>query len=192
MTPIRSPSCGSGRSGSAASSSLLAHAGGILCDRERRTGRAVGRRQAALRQAARAGAALDARRAGDAGAARKSTARRPDGAGTPWRTGPAGGSRRGARPRARSAPRRGQQLGGLLHAHARQVVAERGVADLGVRALELAARGRDAARDVVEREVAGVLLLDDRDGVLEQAGAVADGGGSLNGHAWIRPDAPTG
>src|SRR3954452_8981073 len=62
-----------------------------------------------------------------------------------------------------------------LHPHAREVVAERRAPDLGVRALELAARGGDAARDVVEREVGGVLGLNDRGGVLEVAGAVADG-----------------
>ena len=77
-------------------------------------------------------------------------ARRRGGAGTPWRTAPAGGSRRAGRPRARSAPR-GEQLGRALHAHGREVLAERRVADLGVGALELAARGRDAAGDVVER-----------------------------------------
>ena len=76
-----------------------------------------------------------------------------------------------------------QQLGGPLHAHLRQVLAERRVADLGVGALQLAARGRDAAGDVVEGEVARVVLLDDRDGVVEQAGPVADGVGALSGHA---------
>src|SRR5918994_1164104 len=55
----------------------------------------------------------------------------------------------------------GQQLGGLLHPHAREVVAERGLADLRVGALQLAARGGDPARDLVEREVAAVLLVDD-------------------------------
>ena len=63
-----------------------------------------------------------------------------------------------------------------------QVLAEGGVADLGVGALQLAARGGDAAGDVVEREVGGVLGLDDRDRVLEEAGPVADGGGSLHRH----------
>src|SRR5215210_908522 len=37
----------------------------------------------------------------------------------------------------------GEQLGGPLHPHAREVLAERGVADLGVGALQLAPRGRD-------------------------------------------------
>ena len=45
----------------------------------------------------------------------------------------------------------GEQLGGAVHADAGQVLAEGGVADLGVGALELAARGGDAAGDVVER-----------------------------------------
>ena len=61
-----------------------------------------------------------------------------------------------ADPRATSRTRQaagGEQLGGAVHAHRGQVLAERRVADLGVRALELAARGRDAAGDVVEREV---------------------------------------
>ena len=46
-----------------------------------------------------------------------------------------------------------------------EVLAERRVADLGVGALELAARGRDAPRDVVERQIGAVLGLDDRDGI---------------------------
>ena len=62
-----------------------------------------------------------------------------------------------------------------------QVVAEGRVADLGVGALQLAARGGDAAGDVVEREVGGVLLLDDRDGVLEEARCE---GGRWRGVAW--------
>ena len=61
-----------------------------------------------------------------------------------------------------------------------QVLAERRPADLGEGALQLAPRGRHAARDVVEREVLGVLGVHDRRGVLEQAGAEADGGGSLH------------
>jgi hypothetical protein len=44
-----------------------------------------------------------------------------------------------------------EQLGGPLHADLGQVVAERGLADLGVRTLELAARRRDTPCDVVER-----------------------------------------
>ena len=70
-----------------------------------------------------------------------------------------------------------------------EVLAERRVADLGVRALQLAARGRDAARDVVEREVGAVLGLDDGDRVPKEARAVADRGGALNGEfhgAYIR------
>src|SRR5215213_8244077 len=62
----------------------------------------------------------------------------------------------------------GEQLGGPLHPHTGEVLAERGPADLGVRALELAARGRDPARDVVEEDVGGEVLLDDRDRVVEQ------------------------
>ena len=54
-------------------------------------------------------------------------------------------------------PARGEQLGGALHAHRGQVLAERRVADLRVGALELAARRGDAAGDVVERQVGGVL-----------------------------------
>jgi hypothetical protein len=61
------------------------------------------------------------------------------------------------------------------------VVAERGVADLGVGALELASGRRDPAGDVVERQVGGVLGLDDRGGVLEEARAVADGGRAVHG-----------
>jgi hypothetical protein len=52
---------------------------------------------------------------------------------------------------------RGEQLGRAVHPHPGQVVAERGVADLGVGALELAPGRGDAARDVVEREVGRVV-----------------------------------
>ena len=47
-----------------------------------------------------------------------------------------------------------QQVGRRVHANAGQMRAERRVADLGVGALQLAPRGRDAAGDVVERKVA--------------------------------------
>src|SRR3954447_22835705 len=69
----------------------------------------------------------------------------------------------------------------------REVLAERGVADLGVGALELAARGRDAAGDVVERQVRGVLRLDDLGGIVEEARPVTDGVRALNGHATDTP-----
>ena len=69
----------------------------------------------------------------------------------------------------------GEHLGGFLHPDARQVVAEGGLADLGVRPLELTAGGRDAAGDVVEREIGRVLAIDDLSGLLEQRGAQADG-----------------
>src|SRR5215213_4641775 len=42
-----------------------------------------------------------------------------------------------------------EQLGGAVHPHLRQVLAERRVADLGVGTLELPPRRRDPARDVV-------------------------------------------
>ena len=70
----------------------------------------------------------------------------------------------------------GEQLGGALHAHAGQVLAERGVADLGVGALELAPRRGDAARDVVEGEVGGVLRSTMAT-ASSKSGAVTDGGG---------------
>src|SRR3954469_5886615 len=78
-----------------------------------------------------------------------------------------------------------EHLGGALHPDRREVVAERRAPDLGVRALELAARGRDAARDVVEREVRGVLGLDDGGGVLVEAGAVTDGGRAVHEHRCV-------
>src|SRR4051794_18763887 len=81
-----------------------------------------------------------------------------------------------------------QQLGRTLHPDVREVLAERGVADLGVGALELAARGRDAARDVVERDIRGVVGLDDLDGIVEEAGPVTDGVRALNGHDTDTPD----
>jgi hypothetical protein len=77
---------------------------------------------------------------------------------------------------------RGQELGRVAHADPGQVLAERRVADLGVGALELPARRGDAARDVVEREVGREVLLDDRDGLLEEAGPMADRRGALRGH----------
>jgi hypothetical protein len=80
-----------------------------------------------------------------------------------------------------------EHVGRPLHAHAGQMVAERGVADLGVGALELAAGRGDAARDVVERELGGELVLDDGDRILVQAGAMPDGCGSLCRHASDTP-----
>ena len=72
-----------------------------------------------------------------------------------------------------------------------QVIAERGVPDLGVRALQLAPRRGDAARDVLERQVAGVLAIHDRDGVREETRAQLDRGGTLGGHCHeIRAERP--
>ena len=65
-------------------------------------------------------------------------------------------------------------------------------ADLGVGALQLAARGGDAAGDVVEREVEP-YSAHDRDGVLVEARAQRDGGGALGRHVGrIRPIARRG
>src|SRR3954447_6087712 len=75
-----------------------------------------------------------------------------------------------------------QQLGGLLHPDAGEVLAEGRVADLGVRALQLAAGGGDAPGDVVEGQVGPELLLDDGGRVFVQAGAKADRRWSLRGH----------
>src|SRR3954454_10160076 len=77
-----------------------------------------------------------------------------------------------------------QEEGGLLHADGREVLAEGRPSDLGVGALQLAARGGDAAGDVVEGEIGAELLLDDGGRVLEEAGAEADRRGSLR---WHRP-----
>src|SRR4051794_13114631 len=74
-----------------------------------------------------------------------------------------------------------QQLGGAVHAHGGQVLTEGGLADLAVGALQLASRGGHATGDVVERQVGGVLVLDDGDRVLEEAGPQADGGWSVHG-----------
>ncbi len=79
----------------------------------------------------------------------------------------------------------GEHLGRALHAHRGEVVAERRVPDLGVRALQLAARGRDAARDVVEGEVRGVLGLHDGGRVFVEAGAVANGGRAVHEHQSV-------
>ena len=65
----------------------------------------------------------------------------------------------------------GEELGGPFHSHRCQVLPERGPADLGECALELTSRGRDTPRDVVERHVAGVLPLQDGDGIRVQARA---------------------
>src|SRR4051794_34278186 len=80
-----------------------------------------------------------------------------------------------------------QQLGRALHPDAGEMLAERRAADLGVGALELTARGGDAARDVVEGQVRGVLGLDDLDGILEEARPVADCVRALDGHATGTP-----
>src|SRR6185436_11391157 len=76
----------------------------------------------------------------------------------------------------------GEQLRRLLHPDPREVVAEGGLTDLGVGALQLAPRGGDPAGDVVEREVAAVLLVDDLRGLLEEARAKSDRCRSLRGH----------
>src|SRR3954447_21394563 len=67
-----------------------------------------------------------------------------------------------------------QEVGGAVHAHAGEMLAERRVPDLAVGALELAPRGRHAPRDVVEGEIGAVFLRDDRGGVVEEAGAELD------------------
>src|SRR5205823_6403015 len=54
------------------------------------------------------------------------------------------------------------------HAHLGEVGAEAGLARLGERPLELAARRGEPARDVVELEVGRVLALDDLDRLLEE------------------------
>src|SRR3954453_12794051 len=69
----------------------------------------------------------------------------------------------------------GEQTGGALHAHPGEVLAEGRVADLRVGALQLTARRGDATRDDVDRELRRVLLVDDRDGVLEERRPVMDG-----------------
>jgi hypothetical protein len=46
---------------------------------------------------------------------------------------------------------------------------------------QLAARGRQAEREVVEVRSAGVLLLEERDGLVEQLTATVDGGGAVHG-----------
>src|SRR5215207_8255470 len=79
-------------------------------------------------------------------------------------------------------PARGEELRRLVHPDPGQVVAEGGVADLGVSPLELAPGGRDPAGDLVEREVAAVLVVDDLRGLLEEAGPEADRCRALNGH----------
>jgi hypothetical protein len=73
-----------------------------------------------------------------------------------------------------------QQLGRALHPHRGEVLAERGVADLGVGALQLAARRGNAPGDVVERQIVAVLGLHDRDGIAEEARAMTNRGRSLN------------
>ena len=101
------------------------------------------------------------------------TVRRPGSAGTPWRTGPAGGSRRGARPRARSA--RAWSISAAFCMRTR--VRWSGTSSRRSRRTHagVATRGRDTARDVVEREIGGVLPIDDLGGLLKQRGAQANG-----------------
>src|SRR5918992_3938191 len=62
-----------------------------------------------------------------------------------------------------------EQLGGAVHPHGRELLPERRPTDLGVGALELAARGGDSAGDQLERQLARVLALDDRRRVGEDA-----------------------
>src|SRR5436305_3388833 len=70
---------------------------------------------------------------------------------------------------------------------------KRRVADFGVGALQLAPRGGHAPCDLVEREVALVLVGDDRHRLLEEAGAQSDGGRSLLGHQrYVRIVCPRG
>src|SRR4051812_10799268 len=76
----------------------------------------------------------------------------------------------------------GQQLGGAGHPHPGQVLAERGAADLGEGPLELAARGGQAPGDVIQRELLGVLALDDMARLLVEARAESDRRKSLSCH----------
>ena len=106
-TPVRARVRALGCPGAAVETSPQAPWGGILCERAdergagaagasppgQRLGCAVDRVQPVGREAR---LAARARRRGSP------TARRPGGGGTPWRTGRAGGSRPGGRPRARS------------------------------------------------------------------------------------------
>src|SRR3954471_17123336 len=69
----------------------------------------------------------------------------------------------------------GEHLGGLLHPDLGQVVAERGLADLRVGALELTAGRGHAAGDVVQGERGRELAVDDLRGLVEQRGPQADG-----------------
>jgi hypothetical protein len=73
-----------------------------------------------------------------------------------------------------------EHVGGALHAHRGEVLAERRVADLRVGALELTAARGDPSGDVVEAQVGGELGLDDRGRLLEEARTVADCGGALH------------
>src|SRR5680860_6536 len=73
-----------------------------------------------------------------------------------------------------------EQLGRPLHAHTLEIGAEAGLARLRKGALQLAARGDHASRDVVELHAAGVLLIEDAGGVVKER-ATADGGGGTLG-----------
>src|SRR4051794_11419635 len=83
----------------------------------------------------------------------------------------------------------GQELGCPAHAHGGQVLAEGRAADLGVGPLELAARGGDAAGDVVQVQVGAVLGLDDRDGVAIEVRAEGHGGCTLH-DPFYAPEGP--
>ena len=141
--------------------------------------------QAAARAAVRRACAQAAARARRGGRARRGrpTARRRGGGGTPWRTAPAGGSPRGGRPRARSAPRSASISAARVHAHARSGARGRSCRrSRRRRAGAGGARRRRGGRCRRATRSDGVLGLDDRDGVLEEA---ACGGGwwrSLHRH----------
>ena len=70
----------------------------------------------------------------------------------------------------------------VSHPHRGQVLSEGGVPDLKVDALQLTPGRGNAMRDLVEAEIASVLLIDDRDGVREDLGAVAQRVRSVVGH----------
>ena len=82
---------------------------------------------------------------------------------------------------------RGEKGCGVLHANPGQMFAEGGASDLRVGALQLAARGGHAARDVIEAEIGAVFLLDDHHRLLEQARAMADRRGALRHDTLVTP-----
>jgi hypothetical protein len=59
----------------------------------------------------------------------------------------------------------GEQVACVPHPHRRQHLAEAGVADLGERALKLAARGRELAGHALDSQRTGVVALDHRHGL---------------------------